>query len=287
MKQDIIVAIRAHKVDNHLLNTVNELENRSNIRCLVLLHDENEVIKSDERFLCYSSQTIESMGLTTYNRNDWAWHMGDLAFYHLFENTSECEFALFIEYDVKVNFDLNKVINASSGIYDFVALYAGFESPSWFWYDSAKKWFDRALGSFFPIVGLSRSLGSAAYKKRMEMAKLWRQRGCNPQDSQLYAIHCEAFVPSVCGELGLSMCDISTIVDNWDSQYFTLYGLFPWEISSLDHIPAIHPCFPATELTKVHSKIVNNNSIPEKTRSRIEEEFRQLLRLGIIRLNNN
>ena len=93
------------------------------------------------------------------------------------------------------------LLSSHQPMIDMVAPYLGQAAPDWHWFQSAALRFPKVMQSFFPVVALSERAILADGLGRLDEARV-KPRWDAP-------IFCEAFLPSVLGELSHVLLDLN------------------------------------------------------------------------------
>ncbi|MBM0206972.1 hypothetical protein JNW90_31175 [Micromonospora sp. STR1s_5] len=203
-----VIAIRAHRLDAQLAAAIEHTKSRSKRRIVLALHDEHSREPKHPSIIPFSSRSVEAAGVSTFGRSDWAWYLGDCAAYAIFDRMEGCDQLLMLEYDVKINVDIDALVETLFASADFIAHNAGFTETSP-WSAAATKWFDKPCGSLYPIIGITRRLAEISQQKRREISAAWLNSGADPGTVADHMVHCEAFSPSMCADAGFPMSSLS------------------------------------------------------------------------------
>lgn len=252
-----LVLLRAHAFDEHVSTAYATLKrfSLSNDTCLLLDVSRGD-ITTNVPTIRFSGERLMKIGLPMHPEGRWAWHAGDYALYSVFLDAPEYDFYVMIDYDVRVNFSIDDLLErVSQSSYDFVAPYAGFEKADWMWTAAGRHWFPRVLGSFFPLVVLSRRLIARCLERRLVHSRAVPiKEGERRRFLWQNWMNCEAFVPSLAFDCGFGIVDINKIVPGWTYEFFRAVDVLYWDMPEIANIPAAHPVFLRADLPRMIQK---------------------------------
>jgi hypothetical protein len=282
LHDDMLIVIRTPAIDDHLRKYRLDLQKTTSHDVKILVHDETGDYANDRDLIAYSTEDINRLGVTTFDDGRWDTDMGDYLLYAVFDRFPQCQRLLMIDRHVKLNCDIDELVARGVNRFDFVALYAGFSDPAWYWHGPASLWFNDPRGSYCPIVAVSRELAKQGLKKRVWISNAWFESGAKPEDVSKHKLPWDAFLPSLCADFGFAMCDISSVVPRWNSSFFKGFGLFPWDLASLDDVAAVYPCLPNDAIPDYFEKAMESPYISQVTKDELSAEWEELKRQGVV-----